>query len=170
MADPNRSQIDHASLAASLAAAGYPANLHLISRSSYPLFTILARTTDEFNATYQTTLSLAILDRDDTAPVITRLGEEVIEHQVWRPYHDPGAVATDTLDGNVTASIVTANPVEIDKLKSIHERMNSEYNKIFKFAVAKNQGDHLLLAEGIFPRRAFEDPLLLDEHRLRPLR
>lgn len=51
---------------------------------------------------------------------------------------------------------LTANLVEIDKLKSIHERMNSEHNKIFKFAVAKNQGDHLLLAEGIFP--AATDP------------
>ncbi len=45
---------------------------------------------------------------DDTAPVITLLGDNPLELQVGATYTDPGATATDDVDGDLTAAIVVA--------------------------------------------------------------
>jgi hypothetical protein len=50
---------------------------------------------------------------DTTAPVITLLGEANDELQVGEEYIDAGATATDDIDGDITSSIVTVNPVDI---------------------------------------------------------
>jgi hypothetical protein len=49
---------------------------------------------------------------DTTKPVISLEGNATIRHRVWRPYLDPGASASDTLDGNLTNKISTTNPVD----------------------------------------------------------
>ncbi len=51
-------------------------------------------------------------------PVITLLGEVVIEHEVHTPYQDAGATALDNVDGDISANIVTSNPVNADALGS----------------------------------------------------
>lgn len=48
---------------------------------------------------------------DSTAPVITRLGISPVTVEGGSTYTDAGATATDNIDGNITASIVTVNPV-----------------------------------------------------------
>ena len=48
---------------------------------------------------------------DTTKPVISLEGNATIRHRVWRAYLDPGASASDTLDGNLTNKISTTNPV-----------------------------------------------------------
>jgi hypothetical protein len=48
---------------------------------------------------------------DTTPPVITRLGTTPVDVQCGSTYTDAGATAADTCGGNLTASIVTVNPV-----------------------------------------------------------
>lgn len=49
--------------------------------------------------------------RDITPPVITRLGDAAVTVEAGSIYADAGATALDDRDGNITASIVTTNPV-----------------------------------------------------------
>jgi hypothetical protein len=52
------------------------------------------------------------LGRGDTAaPVIQLLGQSPVTIEFGATYQDAGATATDDVDGNITARIVTANPV-----------------------------------------------------------
>ena len=49
---------------------------------------------------------------DTTIPVITLVGDATVTVEVGDTYTDAGATATDNYDGNLTASIVTVNPVD----------------------------------------------------------
>ncbi len=56
--------------------------------------------------------SFAIISvADTTPPVITLLGSSPVDVEVGSVYTDAGATAWDNLDGDLTASIVTVNPV-----------------------------------------------------------
>ncbi|MFZ2500970.1 MAG: immunoglobulin-like domain-containing protein, partial [Minisyncoccia bacterium] len=48
---------------------------------------------------------------DSVAPVITRLGVSPVNLTIGSAYVDAGATASDNLNGNITANIVTVNPV-----------------------------------------------------------
>ena len=48
---------------------------------------------------------------DNIAPVITRTGSSIINVTVGGSYSDQGATASDNINGNITSSIVTVNPV-----------------------------------------------------------
>ncbi|TLY06534.1 MAG: DUF5011 domain-containing protein, partial [Thaumarchaeota archaeon] len=48
---------------------------------------------------------------DTTPPVITLVGSNPVTVQFGSTYTDAGATATDNIDGNITPSIVTVNPV-----------------------------------------------------------
>lgn len=50
-------------------------------------------------------------EKDVTKPVITVLGSSTVTVTVGHLYEDAGATATDNIDGNITAQIVTVNPV-----------------------------------------------------------
>jgi len=111
-ADANRSTATHGEVSSSLTSAGYPSTLHLAAQTSYPLLSIRIRTTDDTNASFEKAVSIAVLDRDDEIPVITSNGDSSVRHPVWRTYQDAGAIALDNLDGNLTSSIVSVNPVD----------------------------------------------------------
>lgn len=49
---------------------------------------------------------------DTTKPVITLVGASPFDINVGDTYNDQGATATDNVDGNITANIVTVNPVD----------------------------------------------------------
>ena len=49
---------------------------------------------------------------DTTKPVITLIGDENVTLAVGETYTDAGATATDDVDGNITANIVTVNLVD----------------------------------------------------------
>jgi len=51
---------------------------------------------------------------DTGKPVITRTGDEVVTVEVGSEYVDAGATAMDNYDGDITANIVTVNPVDTD--------------------------------------------------------
>lgn len=48
---------------------------------------------------------------DETAPVITLLGEAEVNVEVGSPYEDAGATALDETDGDITENIIVVNPV-----------------------------------------------------------
>jgi len=48
---------------------------------------------------------------DTTAPIITLVGSSPVNITVGDAYNDQGATATDDVDGDITANIVTVNPV-----------------------------------------------------------
>jgi surface antigen len=58
-----------------------------------------------------TTASFTITVEDNEAPVITLLGDATVEICEGETYTDAGATALDNCDGNITAWIVTVNPV-----------------------------------------------------------
>ncbi|MFG1691029.1 DUF5011 domain-containing protein [Gemmatimonadota bacterium] len=49
---------------------------------------------------------------DTTAPVITLVGDASVSVKAGDSYTDAGATASDNIDGDITASIVTDNPVD----------------------------------------------------------
>ena len=48
---------------------------------------------------------------DTTLPVITLLGADPVTHEAATPFTDPGATASDSVDGDITASIVPGGSV-----------------------------------------------------------
>ena len=53
-------------------------------------------------------------NNDVTAPVISLEGAASVSLEAGTAYTDAGATATDNIDGSITSSIVTVNPVDID--------------------------------------------------------
>lgn len=53
---------------------------------------------------------------DNTPPVITLLGDATVDVELGSAYVDAGATALDDIDGDITASIVTVNPVDTTTL------------------------------------------------------
>ncbi|MFA5878471.1 MAG: immunoglobulin-like domain-containing protein [Candidatus Staskawiczbacteria bacterium] len=51
---------------------------------------------------------------DKNAPVITRSGSATVSVSFGGPYNDAGATALDDVDGDITANIVTVNPVNVN--------------------------------------------------------
>ncbi len=64
---------------------------------------------DEDNAAVTVTRKVAVVDT--TIPAITRLGAAEVTVECGDPYEDAGATAADVCSGDITASIVTVNPV-----------------------------------------------------------
>jgi len=61
---------------------------------------------------------------DTTPPVITLLGSTPVNVEVNSVYIDAGATALDDVDGNITASIVTVNPVNTSAIGTYTVRYN----------------------------------------------
>ena len=62
--------------------------------------------------------TLTVPAADTTAPSITLLGSTPVTHAQQAVYTDAGATASDNLDGDITADIVTVNPVDVDTVGS----------------------------------------------------
>lgn len=64
------------------------------------------------NAATSTTFTVNVIDT--TSPIITLSGDAVVSITAGATYNDAGATASDIADGDITASIVTVNPVDIN--------------------------------------------------------
>ena len=53
-----------------------------------------------------------VIVSDKTAPIIALLGSAAINHEQGTAYSDPGASATDNIDGNITANITVSGFVD----------------------------------------------------------
>ena len=69
---------------------------------------------DQGNTSAAIIVTFNITDIDTTIPVITITGDATVTVQVGDTYTDAGATALDNYDGDLTASIVTVNPVDTD--------------------------------------------------------
>jgi hypothetical protein len=52
---------------------------------------------------------------DTTVPVISLTGDQEVRHQVWQAYLDDGATGIDSVDGDLTSSILLVNPVDLNQ-------------------------------------------------------
>ena len=75
---------------------------------------IRVQVSDEYADTYEEVFVISIGDVDDTAPIITRTGDQNITHEAGTTFTDLGAIANDTIDGNLTANVVTTGTVDIN--------------------------------------------------------
>ena len=57
---------------------------------------------------------------DTTAPVITLLGDNLMTIEVGTTFTDPGAVATDNYDGDLTSSIVVSGSVDTSTTRHLY--------------------------------------------------
>ncbi len=73
--------------------------------------TVTYSATDRSGNTATATRTVNVTGIDTTAPVITLLGANSVNVVAGIPYIDAGATALDNVDGNITANIVTVNPV-----------------------------------------------------------
>lgn len=64
------------------------------------------------NYTYSLDETISIINVDTSSPVITVTGDNPYTHEVLTTYTDAGATASDTVDGNLTTSIVVTNNVD----------------------------------------------------------
>ena len=65
------------------------------------------------NSATQVTRTVTIT-ADVTVPVITLVGDATVSLELGSTYTDAGATATDNIDGTITSSIVTVNPVNVN--------------------------------------------------------
>ena len=64
------------------------------------------------NSATQVTRTVTIT-ADVTVPVITLVGDATVSLELGSTYTDAGATAVDNIDGTITSSIVTVNPVDV---------------------------------------------------------
>ncbi|KZY62174.1 hypothetical protein A3750_09720, partial [Oleiphilus sp. HI0079] len=57
------------------------------------------------------TVVRTVIVEDTTPPSLSLSGLATVNHEQGTPYVDPGATASDNLDGNLTSNIVVSNPV-----------------------------------------------------------
>ena len=105
--DSNRTPLLHTELNASFLDANYSANLYLTPQIQYPTWTIRVRTSDSVGASYEETVLIASLDRDDTIPVITFDGNGNTNPDPMDLYSTPVYDASDNVDGNITQFVIT---------------------------------------------------------------
>ena len=75
-------------------------------------YTATVTATDGINSTTQS-ITVSITDVDDTAPVITLIGDASVSLNVGATYSDAGATAEDNIDGTITSSITIVNSVNV---------------------------------------------------------
>ena len=79
-------------------------------------YTVTYNITDQNgNAADEVTLTVHITE-DETAPVITLLGDASISKEAGQPFVDPGATAADDLDGDLTDDIVVGSDLDVNTI------------------------------------------------------
>jgi uncharacterized repeat protein (TIGR01451 family) len=73
--------------------------------------TVTWSVTDSHNNSVTATQQVTVTDT--ISPVITLVGDDPVTVEVNSSYEDAGATAADTVDGDLTAGIVTVDPVDI---------------------------------------------------------
>jgi Domain of unknown function (DUF5011)/HYR domain/Putative peptidoglycan binding domain len=85
--------------------------------------TVMCTSTDSRdNVAIPTTFSVIVTDT--TAPVISLVGATPVTLEVHSAYADPGATASDSVDGTITSSVVVTNEVNVHVLGEYHVSYN----------------------------------------------
>lgn len=106
--DPGATALDDfdGNVTANIIITGLPVNTTTIGAK-----TITYTVTDRSGNTGTATRTVNVTGVDAVAPVITLLGTSPVSVTRGTVYTDAGATALDDVDGNITANIVTVNPV-----------------------------------------------------------
>ena len=87
-----------------------------VDPSTVGTYTITYSATDAFNNTGTATRTVNVVDT--TAPIITLVGNNLMQVEVGSTFTDPGATAIDTGDGDLTISIEVTGSVDVNTLGS----------------------------------------------------
>lgn len=88
-------------------------------------YTVTYSATDSHGANASVTRTVNVTTPPDTtSPVITLTGSNPVEITQGDTYNDAGATATDNVDGNLTANIITTNPVDTNTIGAYTVRYN----------------------------------------------
>jgi len=80
--------------------------------------------TNPAGTTSSSTASIAVTSVDNVKPVITLLGTTPVSVVANTSYADAGAEALDDVDGDITANIITVNPVDITTINPYNVTYN----------------------------------------------
>ena len=75
-------------------------------------YTVTYNVSDAAGNTAEEMIRTVIVLEDTTAPMITLIGDSTVTVEARTTYIDAGATATDNVDGNLTASIITESDVD----------------------------------------------------------
>ena len=81
-----------------------------VDQNAIGTYQVTYTVTDNAFTTVQEVRTVNVVDT--TPPVITVLGDPVVTHECSTPYTDAGATASDICAGDITARIITDNPVD----------------------------------------------------------
>jgi hypothetical protein len=82
-----------------------------VDTSVLGIYNVIYDVSDDAENLSQESREVSVVDQ--TLPVITLLGSNPVIVNQGESYVDAGATANDNLDGNITSSIITVNPVDI---------------------------------------------------------
>ena len=86
---------------------------------------ITASVTDQCGESSSETITIIITPLDETAPVITLLGDDPLELIIGTPYSEPGATALDDVDGDISENIdIDNSTVDVNTLGSYQVTYN----------------------------------------------
>ena len=91
---------------------------------------------------------LVVVAPDSTPPELTLLGQPTVTLQVGDAYTDAGATARDDLDGDVTAQIVTDNPVDTSRTGTY----------VVTYSVSDLSGNHASVTRTVIVQSAVVTP------------
>ncbi|MBW1295102.1 DUF5011 domain-containing protein [Aquimarina litoralis] len=75
-------------------------------------YTLVYSVTDSSNNTVEVTRTVNVID--NTSPVIELVGSNPFNVNISTAFNDPGATATDNVDGDLTADITVSGSVDVD--------------------------------------------------------
>ncbi len=118
-------------------------------------YTITYNVTDAAgNSAAQVERTVNVASTDTQAPVITLVGDATINITVGDTFNDPGATATDNVDGDITANIVVTGTVDTNTAGNYTLRYNvsdvagnaaNEVTRTVVVATSDGPGDNLLV-------------------------
>ncbi len=79
-------------------------------------WTVYAKDSYNNEASASVTFIVEIEEEDTTPPIITLLGNNLVNVTIGTSYTDAGATAWDDVDDNITANIVVVNPVDTNTI------------------------------------------------------
>ena len=82
---------------------------------------------------------------DETPPIITLIGNELMVIYVGTDYTEPGATATDDVDGDISSKIVITHSIDINQIGNY----NVKYNVSDE---AGNAAEEVIRVVNVFPQ------------------
>ena len=90
------------------------ATVNPVNANTVGTYTITYNVSDAAGNAATEVARTVVVAADTTLPIITLTGNSIVNVVLGPTYTDMGATATDNVDGDITASIATVNPVDVN--------------------------------------------------------